>query len=132
MIEELRDNDGLPAFAMAGYSLGGNLTLKLAGEAGRAELPELKAVRRRVAGDRARSLHAGDRAPRRTRIYEWNFCRNLQGRMRRKERLLPGVFNLEGLWKVWSIRAFDDRYTAPAPRLRRRHPTTTTAPAPCA
>src|SRR6478609_6389993 len=50
---------------------------------------------------------------RENRIYEWNFCRNLQGRMRRKEKHFPGVFTLDGLWKVWSIRTFDDRYTAP-------------------
>jgi predicted alpha/beta-fold hydrolase len=50
---------------------------------------------------------------RENRIYEWNFCRNLQGRMRRKARAFPGDFDLTGLWKVWSIRRFDDRYTAP-------------------
>src|SRR5690606_29680047 len=47
------------------------------------------------------------------RIYEWNFCRNLQARMRRKDKAFPGAFDLTGLWKVWSIRAFDERYTAP-------------------
>ena len=50
---------------------------------------------------------------RENRIYEWNFCRNLQGRMRRKAKTFPGLFDLDGLWKIWSIRAFDDRYTAP-------------------
>ena len=50
---------------------------------------------------------------RENRIYEWNFCRNLQGRMRRKSKHFPDLFNLDGLWKIWSIRAFDDRYTAP-------------------
>ena len=50
---------------------------------------------------------------RENRIYEWNFCRNLQARMRRKARAYPGDFDLTGLWKVWSIRTFDDRYTAP-------------------
>ncbi|MEO6237756.1 MAG: alpha/beta fold hydrolase, partial [Vicinamibacterales bacterium] len=41
VIEELRDRDGLTAFAVAGYSLGGNLTMKLAGEIGAADLPEI-------------------------------------------------------------------------------------------
>ncbi|MEZ5283561.1 MAG: hypothetical protein R2712_01885 [Vicinamibacterales bacterium] len=50
---------------------------------------------------------------RENRIYEWNFCRNLQSRMRRKAKAFPGVFDLEGLWRVWSIRDFDERYTAP-------------------
>jgi uncharacterized protein len=50
---------------------------------------------------------------RENRIYEWNFCRNLQGRMRRKAKTFPDLFDLNGLWKIWSIRSFDDRYTAP-------------------
>jgi predicted alpha/beta-fold hydrolase len=112
VIEELIGKDGLTAFAMAGYSLGGNLTMKLAGEAGATDLPQLKAV---AAVSPVIELEACMQAIERraNRIYEWNFCRNLQGRMRRKARLYPGVFNLEGLWKVWSIRTFDDRYTAP-------------------
>ena len=43
ILKELRDRDGLTRFAVAGYSLGGNLTMKLAGELGDAELPEVKA-----------------------------------------------------------------------------------------
>ena len=39
-----REVDGLPAIAVAGYSLGGNLTLKLAGELGRDAPKELRAV----------------------------------------------------------------------------------------
>jgi predicted alpha/beta-fold hydrolase len=112
VIEELRDRDGLPAFAVAGYSLGGNLAMKLAGEIGTTELPEIKAV---AAVSPVIELEACMQAIERraNRIYEWNFCRNLQGRMRRKARIFPDVFDLKGLWKVWSIRAFDDRFTAP-------------------
>jgi predicted alpha/beta-fold hydrolase len=33
--------------------------------------------------------------------------------MRRKARAFPDAFDLEGLWGIWSIRAFDERYTAP-------------------
>src|SRR3954451_15379564 len=44
VLEELRDRDGLTAFAIAGYSLGGNLTINLAGEIGASYLPEVKAV----------------------------------------------------------------------------------------
>ena len=97
---------------MAGYSLGGNLTLKLAGELGADGFPALKAV---AAVSPVIELEACMRAieRRQNRIYEWNFCRNLQGRMRRKARTLPELFDISGLWKVWSIRQFDDRYTAP-------------------
>ena len=112
VIEELRDRDGLRAFAVAGYSMGGNVTMKLAGELGVSELPDVKAF---AAVSPVIELEACVQAieRRENRIYEWNFCRNLQARMRRKARAFPGAFDLDGLWKVWSIRAFDDRYTAP-------------------
>src|SRR5215216_4762444 len=44
VIRELIDVDGLRAFGIAGYSLGGNLTLKLAGDYGRNPPTELCAV----------------------------------------------------------------------------------------
>jgi uncharacterized protein len=112
VLAELRDRDGLRAFAVAGYSMGGNITMKLAGELGASEFPEVKAF---AAVSPVIELEACVQAIERgeNRIYEWNFCRNLQARMRRKVRAFPGAFDLKGLWKVWSIRTFDDRYTAP-------------------
>ena len=44
VMRELVEVDGLPAFAIAGYSLGGNLTLKLAGDFGANPPKELRAV----------------------------------------------------------------------------------------
>src|SRR6476646_8833919 len=44
VLHELIRTEGIRQVAVAGYSLGGNLTLKLAGEVGAGELPELKAV----------------------------------------------------------------------------------------
>jgi predicted alpha/beta-fold hydrolase len=112
VLTELRDRDGLHLFGIAGYSLGGNLALKLAGELATRELPEVRAV---VAVSPVVELEACVRAieRRENRAYEWNFCRNLQSRMRRKARAFPDAFDLSGLWKIWSIRAFDERYTAP-------------------
>jgi uncharacterized protein len=112
VLTELRDRDGLGSFGVAGYSLGGNLTIKLAGELGLDELPEVRAF---CAVSPVLELEACVRAieRRENRAYEWNFCRNLQSRMRRKARAFPDVFDLQGLWKIWSIRAFDERYTAP-------------------
>ena len=112
VLNELMAVDGLPRFVVAGYSLGGNITMKLAGELADTAMPEVKAF---AAVSPVIELEACMQAieRRENRIYEWNFCRNLQGRMRRKQRHFPGLFNLDGLWKIWSIRAFDDRYTAP-------------------
>jgi predicted alpha/beta-fold hydrolase len=112
VLRELRDRDRLTRFAVAGYSLGGNITMKLAGELGATEFPEVRAF---AAVSPVIELETCVRSieQRENRIYEWNFCRNLQGRMRRKARIFPGQFDLTDLWKVWSIRTFDDRYTAP-------------------
>ena len=112
VLNELRDRDGLRAFAVAGYSLGGNITMKLAGELGASNFPEVKAFAAvSPVIELEDCMQSIER--RENRVYEWNFCRNLQGRMRRKDKHFPGSFNLDGLWKIWSIRAFDDRYTAP-------------------
>lgn len=112
VLTELRDRDGLSRFAVSGYSMGGNVTMKLAGELAETAFPEVKAF---AAVSPVIELEDCVQAieRRENRIYEWNFCRNLQGRMRRKSKHFPSLFNLDGLWKVWSIRAFDDRYTAP-------------------
>jgi len=112
VLTELIERDGLSRFAVAGYSLGGNVTMKLAGELADTALPEVKAF---AAVSPVIDLEACMQAieRRENRIYEWNFCKNLQRRMRRKAKLLPGSFTIDGLWKLWSIRAFDARYTAP-------------------
>ena len=112
VLTELRDRDHLKRFAVAGYSLGGNIAMKMAGELGADEFPEVRAF---AAVSPVIDLEACMQSieRRQNRIYEWNFCRNLQARMRRKARVFPGGFDLAGLWKIWSIRAFDDRYTAP-------------------
>jgi uncharacterized protein len=112
VLRELRAAEGLTRVAIAGYSLGGNLALKIAGELGPDATRELTAV---AAVSPVMDLEACVRSleRRQNRLYEWNFCRNLQARMRRKNKAWPGAFDTTGLWKIWSIRAFDERYTAP-------------------
>ena len=63
VVRELIEQDGLPAIAIAGYSLGGNLTLKLAGELGDAAPPELQGGVRRVADDGPGSVRRCAGAP---------------------------------------------------------------------
>jgi predicted alpha/beta-fold hydrolase len=45
--------------------------------------------------------------------YQWNFVRNLKARMRRKAAAFPSAFSLEPLGRIWTIRQFDEAYTAP-------------------
>jgi predicted alpha/beta-fold hydrolase len=45
--------------------------------------------------------------------YQWNFVRNLRSRMRRKAAAFPGDWDLGPLKSIWTIRHFDETYTAP-------------------
>jgi hypothetical protein len=112
VIKELVELDGLRAIAVAGYSLGGNVALKLAGEYGPTPPPEMKAICAvSPTMDLARCVEALER--RQNAVYEWNFVRNLKGRMRRKARLYPGAFPVERLGRVRTVREFDEVFTAP-------------------
>ena len=112
VVRELIELDGIRALAIAGYSLGGNLALKLAGELGDAAPPELKAVcALSPTVDLARCVAALER--RANVVYQWNFVRRLKARMRRKAAAFPGAFPLEPLPRIWTVRQFDEIYTAP-------------------
>ncbi len=112
VIRELIDVDGISRIAVAGYSLGGNLTLKLGGELGDAAPPEIKALCAvSPTMDLACCVEALER--RSNALYEWNFVRNLKARMRRKALAFPTDFDLAPLNKVRTVREFDEAYTAP-------------------
>jgi uncharacterized protein len=112
VLRELIERDKLPAFAVAGYSLGGNLALKLAGELGDAAPPELKAVGAvSPTMDLAVCVEALERKS--NVLYEWNFVRNLRARMKRKSAAWPGDYDLAPLGRVRSVRQFDEAFTAP-------------------
>lgn len=112
VIRELIELDRLPAIAVAGYSLGGNLALKLAGDLGSDAPAQLKAVCAvSPTFDLARCVDALER--RENAFYQWNFVRNLRRRMRRKHRLFPGRYRIDDLRYVHSVRAFDEAFTAP-------------------
>jgi predicted alpha/beta-fold hydrolase len=112
VMRELIERDGIGGLAVAGYSLGGNLTLKLAGDLGTSAPPELKAVCAvSPTIDLAVCVKALER--RSNLAYQWNFVRRLKARMRRKASALPGAFALEPLRNIWTVRQFDEAYTAP-------------------
>ena len=112
LIRELAERDGITRVVAAGYSLGGNLALRLAGTHGPDALPTLKGV---CAVSPVLDLEACVRALERGSnfIYQWNFVRNLRNRMRRKHEHFPGAFDLSGLGAIRTVRQFDAAYTAP-------------------
>ncbi len=107
----LVERDGIPGFVLIGFSMGGNLVLKLAGEwgsGGPAEFCGVAAVCPVVnLAASADALHQPQ-----NRIYEYYFLLQLFRRFRRKARLFPDSFDAARLRGIKTQRAFDDRITA--------------------
>ncbi len=101
----------LQRIGLVGYSMGGNLVLKLAGEWGPSAPAELKVVAAvSPAADLAASadaMHVGG-----NKIYEWKFLLSLMRRYERKRALFPEIYGKISRWPT-SIREFDDVITAP-------------------
>jgi uncharacterized protein len=100
---------GLERVALIGYSMGGNLVLKLAGEWGSAT--PLCAV---ATVCPAIDLSAGSDALHEpvNRLYERHFLRGLMRRYRRKAALFPHLFEMKGVDSIRSLRQFDDTIVA--------------------
>ncbi len=112
VLRELIDRDRLHAIAVAGYSLGGNLALKLAGELGDQAPPELRAVA--AVSPTVDLDSAVDAIERRSNwIYQWHFMISLRRRIKRKARLFPDLYRVDGIRRIRTIRQFDDAFTAP-------------------
>ncbi len=109
--ETLIRNDGLQKVALVGFSMGGNLVLKLLGEWATHAPAQIKVgVGVSPAMDLAASADAlHDRV---NRIYEWRFLRGLRRRIRRKAALYPDRYDIRYLRGVRSLREFDDQVTA--------------------
>jgi predicted alpha/beta-fold hydrolase len=112
VIAELMERDGIRDIGVAGYSLGGNVALKLAGEYGDAPPSALRFV---AAVSPSIDLAAASVLLERpaNRLYQWYFLRSLRRRIRLKARLFPDRYSTDGLRRIHTVRAFDDRYTAP-------------------
>lgn len=110
IVRELAQQDGLTRIWLVGYSMGGNLVLKAAGELGRRE-PALAGVAA-VCPNINPTLCARALEEPRNWIYHRHFVVGLKSRLRRKAALFPGKWDLSLLDKVSTISEFDDRYTA--------------------
>jgi predicted alpha/beta-fold hydrolase len=124
ILSELIDRDRLPAIFFAGYSMGGNLVLSMAGRLGADAPRELRGV----CGvcptiELAACVEALGRPG--NALYERHFVSGLKARLRRKAQMFsatadspaqagrPGNFAIEGIDRVRTVRDFDDVVTAP-------------------
>ena len=112
VIEELIARDRLAEIYLAGFSLGGNQSLKLAGELGPNAPPALRGV---AAVSPSIDLAAcADRIKRRENwLYSRSFLASLRRRIRHAQRLYPERYGRTPLRRARSIREFDELFTAP-------------------
>jgi len=101
----------LEAIALVGYSMGGNLVLKYAGEVVAEPPPQLKAL---VGVSPLMDLAVSSAAlhERQNRMYEWHFLRNMIARVRRRMELYPAIYGGAEIEKIHSMRLFDDHIVA--------------------
>jgi predicted alpha/beta-fold hydrolase len=111
VMQSLTNRFGLRRVALVGYSMGGNLMLKLAGDLGPNAPETLKAVVGvSPAIDLAESADALHLPV--NRLYERRFLSELLRRFRRKAVLFPNVYDPGRADGVRSLRDFDERITA--------------------
>lgn len=109
--EELAD-EGFRKIFFAGYSMGGNLVVKMAGEYGESAPPALRGVAAVCpALDLGACADALERAG--NYFYQRHFVAGLLSRYARKAQLFPGRYPADGFGPIRTVREFDDAITAP-------------------
>jgi predicted alpha/beta-fold hydrolase len=110
--DELAGREGFEEIFVAGFSMSGNMVLRLAGDYG-ANAP--RALAGVVAVSPSIDLSGCARAveTRANSLYRWSFMRALRRRVRNKGRLHPSIYDTRNLSRVRTIRQFDERFTAP-------------------
>ncbi|MCA1592459.1 MAG: alpha/beta fold hydrolase [Acidobacteria bacterium] len=111
VVGELVERDGLASVFVAGFSMGGNIVLKFAGEFGPDAPRQLQGV---CAVSPSLDLSAcADAIERRTnRLYQRAFVHSLRQRIRGKQKLHPDIYDTSRLHTVRTVRDFDNLYTA--------------------
>jgi predicted alpha/beta-fold hydrolase len=112
VFEELANSDGFTQIFFAGYSMGGNLVTKMAGEFGEDVPGALRGV---CAVCPALDLSAcADTLERRDNyLYQRHFVAGLMARYARKAELFPDRYSRNGFGAIRTVRGFDDAITAP-------------------
>jgi uncharacterized protein len=110
VIRHFTERFGLERVALVGYSMGGNMVLKLAGEWG-ARRPIVAVATVCPAIDLANCADALHE--KKNLIYEGHFLRKLMQHFHHKATLFPDVYRSDGIGPVRSIREFDQKIVSP-------------------
>lgn len=113
VVGELISNDRLTRLFLIGFSLGGNMVLKLAGEYGNDPPREVIAICA-VSPSVDLSVSADTISQRSNWVYKRNFLGGLRRRIYTKEKLYPELYDTSEVHLVKTIRDFDERFTAGA------------------
>jgi uncharacterized protein len=113
VVSELVEQDRLTKLFLIGFSLGGNLVLKLAGEYGDNPPKEISGI---CSVSPSVDLYACANALVQPSnwIYHQDFLRTLRKRIYLKKKLYPELYDISAVRLVRTIRDFDERFTAVA------------------
>lgn len=113
VVNELIEKDRLNRIFLLGFSLGGNMVLKLAGEYGEDAPPEVIAAGAVSPSvdlyASAQSIHA-----RGNWLYHKQFMLSMKNRIRLKQKLFPDRYDMNALQRIRTIREFDEAFVAAA------------------
>jgi len=113
VLEELAKGDGFEQIFFAGYSMGGNLVTKMAGEFGESAPRQLRGVCA-VCPAMDLSACADDLERWDNYFYQARFVRGLLKRYARKAELFPQRYANNAFGPIRTVREFDDAITAPS------------------
>lgn len=117
IIDEVIAKDGISSIYLVGFSLGGNQSLKIAGEYKDSPPKALKGVCAISVpidlAECADSLHWVENW-----VYEWNFLLSLHNSYKSRKQLNPSRYNLPPVWKALTMRKFDDLIAGPCNGFR--------------
>jgi uncharacterized protein len=112
VLEELATADGFARVFFVGYSMGGNLVTKMAGEFGE-DAPRALCGACSVCPALDLSACADALELKENYVYQRHFVKGLMTRYARKAQMFPERYSANGFGKIRTVREFDDAITAP-------------------
>jgi predicted alpha/beta-fold hydrolase len=113
VLDEFTAKDGLPEIFFVGYSVGGNLVLKMAGELGVCPVDALRGICA-VSPCLDLELSSTGSGHPRNLLYETYFLRSMRSRLQKKAELFPERYGWERLPRARTLREWDETISAPA------------------